>query len=166
MKMYYLLLLASVSFFGFFTGLFSSRSGREFSKIYEKKEIIHIETVRADCILMPESIDVITIRFDREDVKGECQYEVREEAERLIIREYIPDSAVETASDESRDKSSLSITVPQNTKVEFRSVSGSLRAEGLRADIDANTQTGDIDIASIKGNVSLQSATGKVVQNP
>jgi hypothetical protein len=166
MKVYYLFFLASISIFGFFSGLFSSQSGLEISKIYEKKEIIRIETVSADCILMPESIDVIKVHFHEADGSGYLEYGVQEEADRLIVQEYVPASSAVKAGDDYTGSSTVTVTVPEGVTVQFYSLSGNLQAAELTADLSASTGTGDIDVTSVVGRLALESGTGKVTVGP
>ena len=56
----------------------------------------------------------------------------------------------------------LTITVPADTSLRLKSMSGTISADGVHGEVDAHTQSGDITLTGISGTVSADSQNGAI----
>lgn len=58
---------------------------------------------------------------------------------------------------------SFNLVVPESAKVDIKTVSGDVRAEGLKGEFEAQSVSGDVEIENMGNNVQCVSVSGKIL---
>ena len=124
-------------------------------KEFKGKSIVKIKTVSGDCIVKKGSSDKIIVDL-KSSVNPEDSFEpeFRESGKTLKIIEHWHGS--------SSGNVTWTITVPQNTEIDFSTASGDLSVYGLNSKIEANTASGEITIENSEGEFKISTASGDV----
>jgi DUF4097 and DUF4098 domain-containing protein YvlB len=116
---------------------------------------VQVKTTSGDCEIRQGTSDevVVDVAFN---VRPENSFEpeMRERGGVLKIKERWLGS--------SSGRVIWTLTVPQETEVEFSTASGELLIEGLNSAIEASTASGDIEVIDSKGNFDFSTASGDI----
>src|SRR5579883_2673549 len=57
---------------------------------------------------------------------------------------------------------SLTITVPENTSLQLKSVSGSIKVDGVSGEVDASTTNASLDLTNVSGTIVADTTNGSI----
>lgn len=124
--------------------VFATQLNAEEKKIEKKfnaKSEISVSTISGNCMVYKGETNEILISLTH-DYSNECfEYTIDESSNSINIIERFHGSC--------SGESEWIITVPQNTNVDIKTVSGDVLVVGVNADIDLSTVSGDIALQSI-----------------
>ncbi|PKK83969.1 MAG: hypothetical protein CVT49_05965 [candidate division Zixibacteria bacterium HGW-Zixibacteria-1] len=129
--------------------------GDEVTKKFEAKKRVTVNTVSGDCIVEKSETNEITATFiqhTRPD--GAMKPKFTESSSVLELEEIIRGSS----SGDSR----WIVRVPEGTKIEFTTASGSFSVEDMTGDFKVNTASGNIDITNCSGVFDINTASGDI----
>ena len=128
---------------------------KELNKEFEAKENIDINTTSGDCIIQQGSADKILVHVE---------YSVHpEDAFNPVFKERKSTLKInERWSGSSSGDVIWTITVPENTKIEFSTASGDFSMEDAKNDLNISTASGDVSIDNVTGEFEISTASGDV----
>ena len=129
---------------------------KEINKTFEVKKNVRIQTVSGDCILMTGDPGKITVKVKYSaNIEGSFEADMQEKSNSLKLRERWHRSS-------SGGKIEWTVTVPQETEIEFSTASGDLSADEINILLEASTASGDIIIERSKGDYEISTASGDI----
>jgi DUF4097 and DUF4098 domain-containing protein YvlB len=137
----------------FLAGLYA-RDQHEINKTFKDKKMIQLNTFSGDCLVKKAKGKEIEIHFIHSYSKTNFEPLFLEEGDKLILKEKFHLSG-------SGD-STWNLAVPDNTAIQFQSISGNFTAEGVTGDITVNTVSGDVAVRDCKGESNLKSVSGQL----
>ena len=136
-------------------GAFTQIHGSEKNKTYSKKEYISLKASLGSCKVIKSPDDKIHIHlvysFDDDEYLthfSEAENELDLEEEFLVKH--------------PRGKSLWTISIPGETKINFKSGTGDFTAEGVKIKCKVGTGTGSIILDNGEGNFNISSGTGSI----
>ncbi len=126
---------------------------KEISKTFKSKRVVKIRTVSGDCIVKKGKEKRINVKIIYTFDENYYKPGMREEDDTLVLSENFKGSS-------SPGNSGWVITVPDKTKIDFKSASGNFSIKGLTCELSAKTASGDFKIDNIKGNIKITTASG------
>jgi DUF4097 and DUF4098 domain-containing protein YvlB len=124
-------------------------------KTFEKKSAVEIETVSGDVLIQKGETDEITVEVEnRYSPRDSFKPRFRESGHRLKVSERIFES--------NSGGATWTITVPDDTRLEFSTASGDFSAYDLNAEFDINTASGDVILEKCTGDFELNAASGDI----
>jgi DUF4097 and DUF4098 domain-containing protein YvlB len=135
---------------------------KEVNKTFKPKEMVEIKTVSGDCVIKKGSSSEIKVHVVYTYSDDEFKVVFEEEGNTLVMKE---DFIKKEGKWSHHGKSHWTVTLPEKTKVKFKSASGDLDANGLMNGLSAKVASGDITAKDIFGKVHIKSASGDVKIN-
>ena len=125
------------------------------NKEFEAKETVDISTTSGDCIILQGSADKILVQVE---------YSVHpKEAFNPVFKERKSTLKInERWSGSSSGEVIWTITVPENTMIEFSTASGDFSIEDAKNDVDISTASGDVSIDGVSGEFNVSTASGDI----
>jgi DUF4097 and DUF4098 domain-containing protein YvlB len=154
-----LLLMLMISLF-----FLNARAGdkKEVNKTFKPKEMVKIKTVSGDCVIKKGTGSEIKVHVVYTYPDDEFKVVFEEEGNTLVMKE---DFLKKEGKWSHHGKSHWTVTLPEKTKVEFKSASGDLDANGLMNGLSVKLASGDVTAKDIMGNIRIKSASGDVKIN-
>lgn len=135
---------------------------KEVNKTFKPKEMVEIKTVSGDCVIKKGSSREINVHVVYTYPDDEFKVVFEEEGNTLVMKE---DFIKKTGKWSHHGKSHWTVTLPEKTKVKFKTASGDLDVNGLMNGLSAKVASGDITAKDIFGNIRIKSASGDVKIN-
>jgi hypothetical protein len=132
---------------------------KEVNKTFKPKEMVEIKTVSGDCVINKGSSSEIKVHVVYTYSDDEFEVVFEEEGNTLVMKE---EFLKKEHSWSHHGESHWTLTLPEKTKVEFKSASGDLDANGLMNGLSAKVASGDVTAKDISGNIRVKSASGDV----
>jgi hypothetical protein len=132
-----------------------AQNEKEIQKVYDKKKLVKLKLVLGDCRVEKSSDGKIHVDlvYTYDDDNFEPRF--AEKARSIEVRERFH-------GDNPRGYAKWTISVPNETKVDFKSATGDFYAEGVTAEIEGSTGTGEIEIVDAKGQFDISTGTGNI----
>lgn len=125
----------------------------ELSRTFDSKDVVRLNTLSADCVVKKGSSDEITIDIDNNYYpRKPARLKISERDRILKLTEKIYGDVSGSAT--------WTLTVPENTDIDFNSTSGNLYIADLESEISGNTASGDYQIKKCNGQYDLNTASG------
>ena len=147
--------LFSTIFYCFVFCSFTQLQGTEINKTYPKKEYVELKAILGSCKVIKSGDDMIHINLIYSFKVEEYNADFSESADRLSLEE-------EFSTKSPEGESFWIISIPENTKINFKSGTGNFSAEGIESEIKVETGTGSITINHVSGYFSISSGTGSI----
>ncbi|MCP4580922.1 MAG: DUF4097 domain-containing protein [candidate division Zixibacteria bacterium] len=120
---------------------------------FEAKDVVRVKTLSADVIVKKGSGDEIILEIENNYYPEKAfKLRTRDSGRTLKLTEKIYGDCDGSAT--------WTLTVPQNTEIDFNSTSGGLFVADIDADISGNTASGDYEIRNCSGRYDLNTASG------
>ena len=132
---------------------------KEVNKTFKPKEMVEIKTVSGDCVIKKGSSSEIKVQVVYTYPSDEFEVVFAEEGNTLVMKEGF---LKKERNWSHHGKSHWTVTLPEKTKVEFKSASGDLDANGLMNGLSVKVASGDITAKDIFGNIRIKSASGDI----
>lgn len=132
---------------------------KEVNKTFKPKETVEIKTVSGDCVIKKGTSSEITVQVVYTYPDDEFAPVFEEQGNTLVMKE---EFLKKTGDQSHHGESHWTVTLPEKTKVEFKSASGDLEANGLMNGLSAKVASGDITAQDISGNIQVKSASGDI----
>jgi len=129
---------------------------RVLEKDFTGVKSVKITLASGDCRLHAAKGKTLRVRNETTFPADRFEPEVRQEGDKVVVKE------VYHGSGWKRGKVAWDIWVPKETKVLVRSASGDLAGKDLDIVLEANTASGDVDLARFAGEMKLNTASGDV----
>lgn len=135
--------------------LANTGQSQEMNRTFDAKELVDVNTVSGDLTVKVGDDDKIVVELEQ-SVRPRDSFEprIKERGNVLEISEQFHGS--------SNGGTYWTITVPKSTRIRFSTASGSLRIDGLVADVDANLASGDVDLYNCSGDMDVRTASGNI----
>ena len=128
---------------------------QEINKTFSAKDMVNIETIGGDCIINTGHLDSITLKITYVYKPADSfQPEFIEDGNKLIIKEKL--------QGQSSGKSTWTLLVPNNTKINASSVSGGIQIGEMKSELNAKTISGNINVSNSEGSFILESVSGEI----
>lgn len=127
----------------------------ELNKTFKDVKEIRIKTVSGDCIVQKGSSGEVKVEVVYTYDDRDFQPEMQQRGARLELSENF-------ASRSSRGRSTWTLTVPEDTDIDFSTASGELDVSDLKSTIDASTASGDVTLRNIRGDIEVSTASGEI----
>ena len=134
---------------------FSQLYGKEIKKTYANKEHIDLKAILGSCKVIKSEDDNIHINLIYSFKDEEFHPDFSESDEKLSLGEKF-------STKNPTGESLWIISIPVNTKINFKSGTGNFSAEGVESDIKVETGTGQITINEVSGNFDVSTGTGLI----
>lgn len=129
---------------------------KEIQKTFDKKDEVRIKFALGDCRIEKSSDGKIHVHVVYSYQNGDIfEPKFEEKARYLYLNEKFH-------GNNPRGYSRWTVTVPDDTEIDFKSGTGDLMISGLKLKIDGSTGTGEIEINNAKGEFEVNSGTGNV----
>jgi hypothetical protein len=129
---------------------------KEINKTFEAKKSVRIQTVSGDCVVKNGEAGKITVQVKySERAEDSFEADMQEKSNSLRLRERWHGSS-------SGGRVEWTVTVPQESEIEFSTASGDLLADDINIMLDASTASGDITIEKSKGEFEISTASGDI----
>lgn len=135
---------------------------KEVNKTFKPKEMVEIKTVSGDCVIKKGSSSEIKVHVVYTYPDDEFEVVFEEEGNTLVMKE---EFIKKERNWSHHGKSHWTVTLPEKTKVKFKSASGDLDANGLRNGLSAKVASSDVTAKDIFGNIRIKSASGDIKIN-
>jgi len=135
---------------------------KEVNKTFKPKETVEIKTVSGDCVIKKGSDSEIKVHVVYTYSDDEFKVVFEEEGNTLVMKE---DFIKKERHWSHHGESHWTVTLPGKTKVEFKSASGDLDANGLMKGLSVKVASGDVTAKDMMGNIHIKSASGDVKIN-
>jgi hypothetical protein len=149
--------LLTLLFFGliFSTALWAGEE-KEIQKTFDKKDRIKLKLVLGDMIFQKSSDNKIHVHLVY-DYAPKFHYKatLEDKGRYLYFKEKLNGNNV-------RGSSTWTISVPDDTEIDFKTATGDLSISGLTVQIEGNTGTGEIEIDRAKGEFDIRTGTGYI----
>jgi len=132
---------------------------KEVNKTFKPKEMVEIKTVSGDCVIKKGTNSEIKVHVVYTYSDDEFEVIFEEEGNTLVMRE---DFLKKERNWSHHGKSHWTVTLPEKTKVEFKSASGDLEANGLMNGLSVKVASGDVTAKDMMGNIRVKSASGDI----
>lgn len=132
---------------------------KEVNKTFKPKEMVQIKTVSGDCVIKKGSSSEIKVHVVYTYPSDKFEPVFEEEGNTLVMKEKFHEK---TGKWFHHGKSHWTVTLPEKTKIEFKSASGDLDANGLMNGLSVKVASGDVTAKDIFGNIHIKSASGDV----
>lgn len=132
---------------------------KEVNKTFKPKKIVQIKTVSGDCVIKKGSSSEIKVHLVYTYSNDEFEPIFEEEGDTLIIKEKFHEKERNWSY---HGKSNWTVTVPEKTKIEFKSASGNLDVNGLMNGLSVKLASGEVNARDIFGNINIKTASGEV----
>lgn len=132
---------------------------KEVAKTFKPKEMVEIKTVSGDCVIKKGSSSEIKVHVVYTYSDDEFEVVFEEEGNTLVMKEEFIKKERKWSH---HGKSKWTVTLPQKTKVEFKSASGDLDVNGLMKGLSVKVASGDVTAKDILGNIRIKSASGDI----
>jgi len=149
-----LVLMVSVLFLNIFAG-----EQKVIDKTFKAKDLVKIKIISGDCIIKAGSGSEIKVHLVYTFPADKYKPEFLEEGNTLILKEDFQKSMGDC---NFQGESRWTVTVPAQTKIEFKAASGDLDITGLKKSIEAKVASGDITAKDLNGNITIKSASGDI----
>lgn len=147
--------LISTIFYCFVLCSFSQMYGKEINKTYARKKYVELKTVLGSCKLIKSEDDLLHIRVIYSFKDEEFRAEFSESDDVISIEEKLSQGS-------PKGKSLWIISIPENTKINFKSATGNFSAEGIESGFKVETGTGSITINEARGEFNVSTGTGSI----
>jgi DUF4097 and DUF4098 domain-containing protein YvlB len=129
---------------------------KEIEKTFEAKDLVKIKIVLGDCFIKasPDEKVHVHLVYSYDDEYFEAKF--REKSSSIVIQEKF-------YGQNGDGFSKWTISLPENTEVDFESATGDLNLEGVNCEIDGNTGTGSIEVLDVSGRFDLNTGTGSIL---
>jgi DUF4097 and DUF4098 domain-containing protein YvlB len=129
---------------------------KEIDKSFDSKERVKIKLVLGDCLIKTSPDNQVHVRliYSYNDDYFEAKF--REKSNSLVIQEKF-------YGQNGDGFSRWTISIPEQTEVEFESATGDLNLEGVNGIYDGSSGTGSIEVLDARGDFELNSGTGSVI---
>jgi DUF4097 and DUF4098 domain-containing protein YvlB len=132
---------------------------KEVNKTFKPKEMVEIKTVSGDCVINKGSSSEINVQVVYTYTDDEFALAFEEQGNTLVMKE---EFLKKTGDQSHHGESHWTVTLPEKTKVDFKSASGDLDANGLMNGLSVKVASGDITAKDISGNIQVKSASGDI----
>lgn len=134
-----------------FTGL-PGQDSQEVRRTFDNKKSVRLKTFSGDCVVKMAEGKELAVRFVHTYSNTTFEPVFEESGSSLLLKEkfHIAESG----------NSTWHLSVPAGIAVQYSSISGDFSVEGLQADIDAVTVSGDIKAGNCKGKIGLKTNNG------
>jgi len=132
---------------------------KEVNKTFKPKEMVDIKTVSGDCVIKKGSSSEINVQVVYTYPDDEFQVVFEEAGNTLVMKEEFLKKEHNCSNE---GKSHWTVTLPEKTKVEFKSASGDLDVNGLMNGLSVKVASGDVIAKDISGNIQVKSASGDI----
>jgi len=136
--------------------LLSHAYSGELNKTFKGVKEIRIKTVSGDCIVQKGSGDEVKVEVRFTYDERDFEPEMSQRRDRLELAENF------RARGSSRGQSTWTLTVPEDTDIDFSTASGDLEVTDLKSTIDASTASGDVTLRNIRGEIEISTASGEI----
>lgn len=136
--------------------LLSQVSAGELNKTFEGVKEIRIKTVSGDCIVQKGNGDEVKVEVQFTYDERDFEPEMEQRGARLELAENF------RSRSSSRGRSTWTLTVPENTDIDFSTASGDLEVSDLKSMIDASSASGDVALKNIRGEIEVSTASGEI----
>lgn len=141
---------------GLVAGNLFGQDQKEIHKTFKTKRRIRIRTVSGDCFVKKgPSTEIIVDLVYKVYPEDAFEPEIDERQTTLEIRERWYNS--------SSGRVTWTLTVPEETEIDFSTASGELTIEGLNSIFDANTASGDVEVLDCVGEFDFSTASGDIL---
>jgi hypothetical protein len=134
---------------------FTQLHGTEINKTYPKKEYVELKAILGSCEVIKSEDDMIHINLIYSFKDEEFHADFSESDDKLSLEE-------EFSNKSPQGKSLWIISIPENTKISFKSGTGNFSAEGVESEIKVETGTGSITINEVSGYFEVSTGTGSI----
>lgn len=135
----------------------ADKEKKEVNKVFKAKEIVKLNIVSGDCTIKKGNPGEIKVHLIYDYPADKFTPEFLEEGNVLVLKEKF---AQHTGS--ISGKSSWDLTVPENTRIDFKAASGDFHMEGVKNDTSITVASGDITLVGFKGKLEVKSASGDI----
>lgn len=130
----------------------NDRDRMEIKKTFEGIDSVKIKTMNGSCTVKKTEGREVTVHLFYDNGGNQFKPHIEKEGNTLQVMDRMGSSS---------DDSEWIITVPAKTTVEFTSVSGNFSIEGVTADIEARTVSGDIKAVECSGKMQFNTTSGE-----
>lgn len=132
---------------------------KEVNKTFKPKEMVEIKTVSGDCVIKKGSNSEIKVHVVYTYSDDDFKVVFEEEGNTLVMKEEFQKKERKWSY---HGKSHWTVTLPEKTKVKFKSASGDLDVKGLKSGFGVKVASGDVKVKDIFGNIHIKSASGDI----
>ncbi len=129
---------------------------KEIHKEFDGVKSVKLSTVSGDCIIKTHRSDKVIVDLVYEvDPEDAIDFKFDERRGKLVIKERWHGSS-------SSSHVIWTLTVPEETEIDFSTASGDIEVTGPIGEIEASTASGDIELDNVSGDIKVSTASGDV----
>jgi DUF4097 and DUF4098 domain-containing protein YvlB len=130
-------------------------------KSFKAKGTVEIKTVSGDCTIEKGTSGAIKVTVEHNYPAKYFEAVFEEKGDTLVIKEKFHNEYRPGHWGKNR-YSKWTVSLPQNTNIDFATASGDLKLEGMKSGVKIRTASGDIKVTNYKGDMSIKTASGDI----